>query len=1336
MGLILESNMTGKGLILKPDMAPASVPSAGFVGQQLFATKPQLNGLVVGCQTGAGSLRRMQPGRCKKFDGGAARDDLLIVAVSPLTATGSESFWINCASWYETANVYRSGAHYFGYQTGALSFFSGGWYSTAYVPPVNTWLHLVFTHTTGATQLFVNGVLVYSSAVSVASMTGDLSVGCRSDVAFYAIDGKLFDFRAYDSVLSPTEVTALFTLGSAALTNKETLIHLKLDEQHPTIAYDSSGNARHGTYSNHTATVGNFFYEGSDVPFSYQNDGGFTSRENWVPNENWFAFYHYGMLHFPPSLVGTDPVGNPARKLVPDSGTGFKGLAWSLAPPGLGGFTWQCDFKAAEHTIAVLAEGGSGRIGAWFDLASVTANIIAAHAGQIAGIAPLTEGWYRCWVYRPDSLNFDLSMNIGGCFTSSQVTFYAPWMTGDNVSGIIYANPRFYPGKPDGELLATYIVSAQGRVPRDESDRTKDIFGNPLQLVGKCPDNARLIDSPCLTLDGLDDVVTFGDSADLSFTDGVGNDQPFSISCKCRYTAGGTVLSKYGAPGTREWVFGFSVNYFYFGLTDASGTGFMSRYVGPLSTGVDYTITATYTGSKITTGIKIYVNGDLTTSSDYSSGTYSGMSNTAAPVEIGAVTGFLGGPFAGRVWDLRVYSTELTTDEVAWLHDYESGVEPNVADMLRHWPMSEGSGVVIHDTVTENHGTLQNSNLTAAWANKQNGFHYHANKGQSRYGNLAFNSQVPAGVYWGDWGWTTPTTEGQWTRLTTNAEAYGGGWYNSTILPEDGVYSLALTFKAGTHTNVQMLTYDGGSTPWSTGMQAQILSGPGAIAVGGANVVVITGLSPTAETVVAYTFSFSSWINVIIYPGLVGDTPFLGKYLFIKNLQIWKGRIEERPAFIHTWYDWVTTKTYPTTLRPAKANGSHDALGYPLTHPAGAWHNLCQAKVDFSGGVAAPRKDWSRPVNFVDQSGAFVGANWLSQGNASQLPTLTPRFAEAPDGSWSANKIEMNIAGGTFVRIRHAPLLAAQFERLHTASCWLRTLTGTANILLRTGNTNQLCALTTQWRRYSVTGLFATFFPDLQIMLWDAVPGCDAAASILAWGAQIEAGTVAGPYTPNNWSDHGPSDWHPQPPQLFEFQTELENAYWTKSMATMTYNTVVGPDGSLNAGKLTEDTSTNNHELYKLLDVESGTYRFSLFAKAAERDELRLYFYLGGELLQATFNLTSGTKVSSTFDLATIEDAGNGWWHLTVEGVRSTDSVYFMARMLSAGTQVYLGDGASGLLLHELSLKRVFPLNPLFYRQRTQDGLVVRADRVVRYKQLLLDNRLAGAQQFTQTEEL
>lgn len=169
--------------------------------------------------------------------------------------------------------------------------------------------------------------------------------------------------------------------------------------------------------------------------------------------------------------------------------------------------------------------------------------------------------------------------------------------------------------------------------------------------------------------------------------------------------------------------------------------------------------------------------------------------------------------------------------------------------------------------------------------------------------NILQGSSDLLGALWGNWGSTTPTADVDgWWKLTTTTEASNGGWYNSSFVPINTRCTYSVKLKAGTYDFIQLLTYGSiGDPPWPTGYNAQIVSGPGAISVAGNGLVIVTGLSQTVETHIVWEFEYStSLLYSIHYLGGLGTPPNLGKYLYIKEPQMWVGTVDKMPPYIGT----------------------------------------------------------------------------------------------------------------------------------------------------------------------------------------------------------------------------------------------------------------------------------------------------------------------------------------------------------------------------------------------------------------------------------------------------
>jgi len=142
-----------------------------------------------------------------------------------------------------------------------------------------------------------------------------------------------------------------------------------------------------------------------------------------------------------------------------------------------------------------------------------------------------------------------------------------------------------------------------------------------------------------IEFDGIDDYVSVPNSSELTFTDGAGNDKPFTIAfwIKTDDLRNGIIIQK-----TNEFkIAGNNSRQYYIILyTDAS-----NRVGGRKVSGILYIankwqyLTYTYDGQGISTGtnsMKIYIDGDFTAITSASTlGTYAGMTNTGNPIEIG-----------------------------------------------------------------------------------------------------------------------------------------------------------------------------------------------------------------------------------------------------------------------------------------------------------------------------------------------------------------------------------------------------------------------------------------------------------------------------------------------------------------------------------------------------------------------------------------------------------------------------------------------------------------------------------------------------------------------------
>lgn len=150
---------------------------------------------------------------------------------------------------------------------------------------------------------------------------------------------------------------------------------------------------------------------------------------------------------------------------------------------------------------------------------------------------------------------------------------------------------------------------------------------------------------------------------------------------------------------------------------------------------------------------------------------------------------------------------------------------------------------------------------------------------------------------------------------------------------------------------------------------------------------------------------------------------------------------------------------------------------------------------------------------------------------------------------------------------------------------------------------------------------------------------------------------------------------------LATYSNTFTNAAWTKARSSITANDIVSPDGTLDGDKLVEDTTaTNSHFIEQSAAIVSGTtYSYSVFAKQAERSQIRVRSFMTGSA-SADFNLSNGTVSNASGTVSqSITSIGNGWYRCTIVASSSTTGTgFFSVFLMSGGSVTYTGNGVSG----------------------------------------------------------
>jgi hypothetical protein len=355
------------------------------------------------------------------------------------------------------------------------------------------------------------------------------------------------------------------------------------------------------------------------------------------------------------------------------------------------------------------------------------------------------------------------------------------------------------------------------------------------------------------------------------------------------------------------------------------------------------------------------------------------------------------------------------------------------------------------------------------------------------------------------------------------------------------------------------------------------------------------------------------------------------------------------------------------------------------------------------------------PNNLLLRSEEFDNALWVKAG-----VTVTANTATAPNGTTTADKVIPSAVTSSFKELQQNIVVTAgvnytfsyyvkadgysfvQFVgssgQFGTFSVNYDLSTGTETAFVTGSSTITQRSITdagSGWYRISVTATaLATGSGRVAV---DIIPASnslravswagDGTSGVLMWGAQAEAvtyQTTAGTYNSTS------------PPNLLGFTQEFENAGWTKVGATISQNIIVSPDDTLNADKLVEDSSTGQHRVQQAATTVSGTsYTYSVYLKAGERTTVTMRAIGTATFAGCTINLTAGT-ISAITGAATITNAGNGWYRVSVTGAAdsATSTCYVN---LSDGGITYTGNGSSGAFVWGAQLSNSASVDPYVY---------------------------------------
>jgi hypothetical protein len=279
-----------------------------------------------------------------------------------------------------------------------------------------------------------------------------------------------------------------------------------------------------------------------------------------------------------------------------------------------------------------------------------------------------------------------------------------------------------------------YNLSGAVYIPRDESDLTNDVLGNPLTYTGARPNDAALINSSCLDLNGTNQAVRVADNTALDITDNL----TVCVWAKNNNALLGStigILNKGDLVDKREWYFGLTGAekiVVAFGDSDGAFVGTKVSDDAPTLNEFNHYAFTFYGGV-----VEIYLNG-VNEPSTTNGAIPANLNNEDGGFSIGGLisSGALQFFWDGQIFDARIYagdSTVLTAAQI--LSIYEDGIN-NVEfagqDLRARYVCAEGAGAGVLDySGNGNDGTIENA--VSNWGVTQDVLHANLLEGFSLY---------------------------------------------------------------------------------------------------------------------------------------------------------------------------------------------------------------------------------------------------------------------------------------------------------------------------------------------------------------------------------------------------------------------------------------------------------------------------------------------------------------------------------------------------------------------------------------------------------------------------
>lgn len=570
------------------------------------------------------------------------------------------------------------------------------------------------------------------------------------------IDGKLRDIRIWDTELTQAQVISVYNSETdIAFSNLKYLG--KCEESAGSTAYDSSGNANHGTITN--ATLSTFHATDTGVTKSYANDVGYNAYDvfDGVGNELEITkISGVGEFYIRAKFVMTSDFSNYSGLIGDGQATGRNRILIS-ASNGIfidinGSNVSDVNFDIPHNEVCDL-------------------EIYRDFAGDI--YAELNGGGDTLIGNIATSTKFEFSYLFSEGASQRKfpgVPFYLEYASSNGGSTLgRWSSPGNWEdeiGSNDADLTGS--TTEKIIISRNENLTTKDVVDENLNFTGRVKYDFDFKSSNCLTFDGVDDYVDISSALpDTNLMLGTG----ITVACWAK---------RNGNAGSANMLFSHrdqSTELLQCALHSTNGVTMQFRsstntLYSVRDTSVDDTVWHHYAFVFDFNGdeMRLYVDG---VESDQTNIVSSGSLDSAESY-LGARSSTGGGPNGGyaHVNMANVFIKQSVLSDANILAIYNGTYS---GSCLARYPLAEGAGSTVYDiSGNDNHGTLTNFTLSNAWGTTQDVFHYNILNGFEEYDDDATGLDIIRVPYKTDGTQITPTISG----YTKNQNNDAGNFHN------------------------------------------------------------------------------------------------------------------------------------------------------------------------------------------------------------------------------------------------------------------------------------------------------------------------------------------------------------------------------------------------------------------------------------------------------------------------------------------------------------------------------------------------------------------------------